>query len=64
MILICWIITQKKCTEMIDYIKSGRDVYIRVERNVIETKSGEIRLEEISRVCETFSVHGKSPVAC
>ena len=38
----------KKCTEMIDYIKSGRDVYIRVELNVIETESGEIRLEEIS----------------
>lgn len=33
---------------MIDYIKSGRDVYIRVELNVIETESGEIRLEEIS----------------
>lgn len=38
----------KKCTEMIEYIKSGRDVYIQVERNVIETESGEIRLEEIS----------------
>lgn len=33
---------------MFDYIKSGRDVYIRVERNMIETESGEMRLEEIS----------------
>ena len=39
----------KKCTEMIEYIKSGRDVYIQVERNMIETESGETRLEEISR---------------
>lgn len=38
----------KKCTEMIEYIKSGRNVYIRVERNMIETDSGEMHLEEIS----------------
>ena len=33
---------------MIEYSTSGRDVYIRVERNMIETDSGEMRLEEIS----------------